>query len=70
MFKVSLLVWIMLGTVLAGTSLIVVLMIPGLAADAIKNIPYAVAAGFALAMPLSYFVARQISGGQQDARKA
>jgi hypothetical protein len=70
MFKVSLLVWIMLGTVLAGTSLIVVLMVPSLAAEAIKNIPYAVAVGFAVAIPLSYLVARQIGGGQQGARKA
>ncbi|BAC48338.1 bsr3073 [Bradyrhizobium diazoefficiens USDA 110] len=64
MFKVSILVWIMLGTVLAGVSLIVVLMVPSLAAEAIKNIPYAAAIGFALAMPLSYLVARQIGGGQ------
>ncbi|WP_164937627.1 hypothetical protein [Bradyrhizobium guangxiense] len=64
MFKVSVLVWIMLGTTLAGVSLIVVLMVPGFAANAIRNIPYAVATGFALAMPLSYLVARQISGGQ------
>ena len=52
MFKVSALVWIMLGTVLAGVSLIVVLMVPSFAANAIKNIPYAVAVGFGLAMPL------------------
>jgi preprotein translocase subunit SecF len=64
MFKVSVLVWIMLGTVLAGVSLIVVLMVPSFAADAIRNIPYAVAVGFALAIPLSYLVARQIRGGQ------
>ncbi|WP_094975164.1 hypothetical protein [Bradyrhizobium symbiodeficiens] len=64
MFKVSVLVWIVLGTVLAGVSLIVVLMVPSFAADAIRNIPYAVAVGFALAMPLSYLVARQINGGQ------
>ena len=70
MFKVSVLVWMMLGTVLAGTSMIVVLMVPSFASEAIRNIPYAVAVGFALAMPLSYFVARQIGGGQQDARKA
>jgi hypothetical protein len=70
MFKVSVLVWIMLGTVLAGTSLIVVLMIPSLANQALKAIPYAVAAGFALAMPLSYLVARQIGGGQRGASKA
>jgi hypothetical protein len=64
MLKVSILVWIMLGTVLAGTSLIVVLMVPSLATQAIKNIPYAVAVGFALAMPLSYLVARRIGGAQ------
>lgn len=64
MFKVSALVWIMLGTMLAGVSLIVVLMVPSFAANAIRNIPYAVAVGFALAMPLSYFVALQIRGGQ------
>jgi len=64
MFKVSILVWMMLGTVLAGLGLMVVLMVPGLAANAIKNIPYGVAVGFALAMPLSYLVARQIGGGQ------
>jgi hypothetical protein len=70
MFKVSILVWIMLGTTLAGISMIVVLMVPGLAADAIRNIPYAVAAGFALAIPLSYLVARQIGGGRERAREA
>ncbi|WP_431202235.1 hypothetical protein ACQ86E_24905 [Bradyrhizobium betae] len=69
MFKVSILVWIMLGTTLAGISMIVVLMVPGLAADAIRNIPYAVAAGFALAMPLSYLVARQIGGGRGGVRE-
>ncbi|MHB0772715.1 hypothetical protein [Bradyrhizobium sp. 5.13L] len=70
MFKVSILVWIMLGTTLAGISLIVVLMVPSLAADAIKNIPYAVAVGFALAIPLSYVVATQIRGGRESTRKA
>ncbi|MBR0841427.1 hypothetical protein JQ607_14605 [Bradyrhizobium liaoningense] len=70
MFKVSILVWIMLGTTLAGISLIVVLMVPSLAANAIRNIPYAVAVGFAVAMPLSYVVATRIRGGQGDARKA
>ena len=64
MFKVSVLVWIMLGTVLAGVSLIVVLMVPSFAADAIRNIPYAVAVGCALAVPLSYVVALQIRGGR------
>lgn len=64
MLKVSVIVWIMLGTVLAGISLITVLMVPSLTGEEMKNIPYAVLVGFILAMPLSYMVARQISGAR------
>lgn len=64
MLKVSVIVWIMLGTVLAGISLITVLMVPSLTGEEMKNIPYAVVVGFILAMPLSYMVARQISGAR------
>jgi hypothetical protein len=60
MFKISLLIWIILGTALAGTAVIAVLAVPSLAAQAMKNIPFAVLAGFAAAMPLSYLVARKI----------
>jgi len=67
MLKISILVWIMLGTVLAGASLIVVLMVPSFAAD-MKNFPIAAAVGFVIAVPLSYFVARQIE--QQVTGKA
>jgi preprotein translocase subunit SecF len=60
MFKIALLVWIMLGTALAGTAVISVLAVPALAAEAMKNIPFAVLIGFVAAMPLSYLVARKI----------
>jgi preprotein translocase subunit SecF len=60
MFKISLIVWIMLGTALAGTAVITVLAVPDLAAQAMKNIPLAVLIGFVVAMPLSYLVARKI----------
>ncbi|MBX9649135.1 MAG: hypothetical protein K2X57_18985 [Xanthobacteraceae bacterium] len=63
MFKISLLVWIVLGTALAGSAVITVLAVPGLAAEAMKNIPLAVMAGFAVAMPLSYLVTRRIVPG-------
>jgi hypothetical protein len=66
MFKISLLVWIMLGTALAGSAVVSVLAVPSLAADAMKNIPFAVLIGFAAAMPLSYLVARKI--GTSSAR--
>lgn len=60
MFKISLLVWIMLGTALAGSAVVAVLAVPSLAAEAMKNIPFAVLAGFVAAVPLSYLVARKI----------
>ena len=66
MFKISLIVWIILGTALAGSAVIAVLAVPSLAAEAMKNIPFAVLVGFALAMPLSYLVARKI--GASSAR--
>ena len=61
MFKISLIVWIILGTAVAGAAVIAVLATPGLADQAMKNIPFAVTIGFTLAMPLSYLVARRIS---------
>jgi hypothetical protein len=64
MFRVTLVVWIMLGTTLAGTALLAVLIVPELAAQAMKNIPRAVLAGFAIAIPLSYLVARKLGGSQ------
>jgi hypothetical protein len=60
MFRISLLVWIVLGTALAGSAVIAVLAVPSLAAEAMKNIPFAVLVGFAAAIPLSYLVARRI----------
>ena len=60
MFKISLLVWIMLGTMLAGTAVITILAVPSFADHAMKNIPLGVLIGFASAVPLSYLVARKI----------
>ena len=64
MFRVTLVVWIVLGTALAGSALLAVLIVPDLAAQAMKNIPRAVLAGFAVAMPLSYLVARKTGSTQ------
>ncbi|WP_369810103.1 hypothetical protein [Bradyrhizobium sediminis] len=50
----------MLGTALAGSAVIAVLAVPSFATEAMKNIPFAVLSGFAVAMPLSYLVARMI----------
>jgi len=60
MIKISFLVWMILGTALAGTAVIAVLAVPSLALQAMQNIPFAVLIGFVAAMPLSYLVARKI----------
>ncbi len=62
MFKIAILVWVMLGTTLAGVALMSVLMLPNLAGQAMNTIPLAVFTGFTIAMPLSYLVARKIAG--------
>jgi hypothetical protein len=64
MFRVTLVVWIVLGTTLAGSALLAVVIVPDLAAQAMRNIPRAVLAGFAVAIPLSYLVARKIGSPQ------
>lgn len=60
MLKIAIVVWIMLGTALAGSAVITVLAVTVLADQAMKNIPLAVLIGFTVAMPLSYLVARKI----------
>jgi hypothetical protein len=64
MFKVAILVWMMLGTVLAGSAVTAFLTIQGLGASPMKIIPLVALAGFIVAMPLSYAVAMRIGRGQ------
>lgn len=70
MLKVAILIWIMLGTVFAGSALTAVLTVQGLAASPMKIIPLAALAGFVLAMPLSYLVATRIGRSGQGGRPA
>lgn len=60
MIKVALLVWIMLGTVLAGVGVVAVLMTPSLIAQGMRFIPMVALAGFAIAIPLSLVIAKQL----------
>lgn len=60
MMKVALLVWIMLGTTLAGAAVLAVLCVPSLAPLAMKYIPMAGIGGYVVALPLSFVVAKQI----------
>jgi hypothetical protein len=65
MFKIALVVWIMLGVTIAGMILLAVLSIPSLADQAAKLIPLGSAAGFALAIPLSFAIAKRIAAATQ-----
>lgn len=60
MLKVASLIWIMLGTVLAGAAVLVVLATPSLAPDGLRLVPIAAVCGFVAAIPLSVLIAKQI----------
>ncbi|MBV5266257.1 hypothetical protein [Pinisolibacter aquiterrae] len=60
MFKVALLVWIVLGATLAGMALTLTLTIPAFQANAMKLLPIFSLAGFVVAIPASWFVAKKI----------
>lgn len=61
MFKLTLVIWLMLGTVLAGIAVLVVVSEPSLYNLGMKTIPLAAIVGFVIAWPLSYMVSKRIS---------
>lgn len=63
MIKVALLVWIMLGTVLAGTAMTVIVATPALDADAGRLIPLGCGLAYLIGLPIAYIVARMIADG-------
>ena len=60
MFKIAIIVWMMAGTTLAGIAIMAVLTVPSLAAHDMQYIPLAGIAGFVVAIPLAYVVAKRI----------
>lgn len=60
MFKVAVLVWIVLGATFAGMALTLTLTIPALQANAMKLLPIFSLAGFVVAIPASWYVAKKI----------
>ena len=63
MLRLAPLVWIVLGTTLAGILMLVVVSVPSLASQDARLIPYAVASGFLIAVPLAILIARRIMAG-------
>ena len=69
MLKIAILIWVMLGTTVAGTAVTAVLA-SGLASNPMKAIPLAALAGFVVAIPLSYAVAARIMREKESKRVA
>ncbi len=67
MKAVATLIWIILGTTLAGVGLTIVLATPQFSGQAMKYIPWAALAGFVLALPLSAILAAKLKGRGRNA---
>jgi hypothetical protein len=61
MFRLALLIWVVLGTTLAGVGVVVVVSDASLYSQGMKLIPIAAMAGFIVAIPLSFMVSKRIS---------
>jgi flagellar biosynthesis protein FliQ len=62
MKAVAIILWIVVGAAFAGMGLTIVLALPQLADHSMKYIPWASLAGFVLAMPISWVMAKKLSG--------
>lgn len=62
MFRIAVIVWIMLGAVLAGSLVVVVLSVPEFANQGMRSIPFAGGLGYLIAIPFSFLIARRIQG--------
>ena len=60
MLKLALVIWLMLGTVLAGTAVLVIVSDASLYNQGMKMIPLAAVAGFIIAVPLSFMVSKRL----------
>lgn len=60
MAKVAILVWIVLGVVLAGAAVMVILAMPEFSGRELKLIPIGAIAGYVIALPISFVIARMI----------
>lgn len=60
MMKVAILIWVILGTVLAGIAVMIVLSVPSLSDQGIKVMPYAGIGGFVVAIPFALLIGSKI----------
>jgi hypothetical protein len=62
MLRLSVLMWALIGTTLAGTFILAVVSVPSLSDQGMRLIPWAALAGALLAIPLAALVAKAITG--------
>lgn len=67
MYRLAAIIWIILGTTLAGVAMLVVVTVPELAAQSMKLIPAACGAAIVIAIPLSFLVAKRIQAQMRGA---
>ncbi len=65
MLKLTSMIFTMLGTTLAGIGVLIVLTVPSLSGQDRLAIPVAALIGAAIALPLSWLVAKRIIGLQK-----
>jgi putative flippase GtrA len=61
MFRLALLIWVVLGTTIAGLAVLVVVSDASLSMQGMKLIPVAAIAGFVVAIPLSFFISKRLT---------
>jgi hypothetical protein len=62
MMKVAAILWIVVGTVLAGSGVVAVLSVPSLASEAIRYLPLVGIAGYLVAVPVALLIAKRLLG--------
>lgn len=62
MLKIAVLVWMMLGITLAGALVVAVVAVPSLYDQGMRLIPIVAAAGFVVAIPFAFLIAKKIDG--------
>ncbi|WP_237154602.1 hypothetical protein [Oryzibacter oryziterrae] len=60
MLRLAVMIWILVGTVLAGTLVTVVLLMPSLAGEMMRFIPIAGIAGYVIGIPFAWVIAGKI----------
>jgi hypothetical protein len=67
MLRLSVLMWALIGTTLAGAFILAVVSVPSLADQGMRLIPWAAVAGALLAIPVAAMIAKAILGSARAA---